>query len=226
MNEHTMELEIIREYHAKPSGYISEETAREIGPVLYDLAVQGNCTASRVVEEAKDPASPLHKHLNWDDESAATLYREAQARSLLGCVQYDVIDRKSGKTLTTRAFFAIRTPNEGTARGDSDALEEEIAVPAPFLGTRSRQNQRVYMTLEMVGQEEYRQTQIVEYAVRSIVGWWNRYKTYSQLMPEHDPKLDILLPGIKNLLLRAGLIEDDVKEEKEEALEPEPALAG
>lgn len=44
---------------------------------------KGTLTPKAVVEDARDPDSPLHEHFDWDDTSAAERYREEQARGLI-----------------------------------------------------------------------------------------------------------------------------------------------
>lgn len=50
----------------------------------------GQVTPERVLEAAIDPASPLHKCFEWNDEKAGHAYRIDQARSLIRRVKYQV----------------------------------------------------------------------------------------------------------------------------------------
>ena len=50
---------------------------------LEAMAAEGPLTASRIVEEATDPAHPLHDRFNWDDTDAAHQWRLQQARRLI-----------------------------------------------------------------------------------------------------------------------------------------------
>lgn len=52
----------------------------------------GNIPPKRVLEDAKNPKSPLHKYIEWDDRKAAFLYRLNQARELISYC----IDRTTG----------------------------------------------------------------------------------------------------------------------------------
>lgn len=56
------------------------ETVRD---ALRSLDAEGRLTAEDVVAAAEDPASPLHQHFNWDDQAAANLHRQEQARALI-----------------------------------------------------------------------------------------------------------------------------------------------
>jgi hypothetical protein len=45
--------------------------------------VHGKITQEVVIEEARNPESPLHPYFEWDDSRAAQKYREAQALQLM-----------------------------------------------------------------------------------------------------------------------------------------------
>ncbi len=55
----------------------------EVLDALKSLADQGDLTPRRVVDEARDPQSPLHGEFNWDSQVAAQQYWEWQARKLI-----------------------------------------------------------------------------------------------------------------------------------------------
>ena len=50
----------------------------------------GRLTPELVVEAARDPASPLHSHFEWDDPKAAAAHRLDQARTLIRSVKIQV----------------------------------------------------------------------------------------------------------------------------------------
>ena len=50
------------------------------------LEDHGRITPARVVEAARDPESPLHRYIDWDDTTAARKYRLVQARNLIRVV--------------------------------------------------------------------------------------------------------------------------------------------
>lgn len=54
----------------------------------------GGLTPSLVVEDARDPESPLHSHFEWEDSVAAERYRHTQARRLLASVEVLIQVRK------------------------------------------------------------------------------------------------------------------------------------
>lgn len=60
----------------------------------------GRLTPELVVEAARDPASPLHSHFEWDDPKAAAAHRLDQARTLIRSVKIQV----------TVADFTLKAP--------------------------------------------------------------------------------------------------------------------
>lgn len=66
---------------------------------------EGQLTAELVVDEARDPSSPLHARFEWDDQKAAHEHRLAQARQIIRIVADVVADSK------VRAF--VHVPSSG-----------------------------------------------------------------------------------------------------------------
>lgn len=55
----------------------------------------GILTPNAVVDDAKDPKSPLHDQFEWDDRKAAAHYRIEQARELIRKVRVEIeVDEK------------------------------------------------------------------------------------------------------------------------------------
>lgn len=76
---------------------------------IYDS--HGELTPRLVLDEARDPAHPLHDRFEWDDSVAAERYRLDQAHRLI--ITAKIVYRKAkGKTPArdVRAFHAVRTP--------------------------------------------------------------------------------------------------------------------
>lgn len=68
----------------------------------------GELTPDQVVNEAADPASPLHNWFEWDDSVAAAYYRLWQARALLNSFEISYT-RPDGSTSTVREFPSVQT---------------------------------------------------------------------------------------------------------------------
>ena len=65
-------------------------------------------TPDDVVDEASDPASPLHSYFEWDDSEAAARFRLIQAAGLIRSVKVRVTRTKGSEDedLTIRAWVA------------------------------------------------------------------------------------------------------------------------
>lgn len=59
-----------------------------------------------VLEEAKNPDSPLHKYFEWDNDNAAYKFRLIQARELIASVKFRIISKK-GEEVPVRVFYNI-----------------------------------------------------------------------------------------------------------------------
>lgn len=84
-----------------------------IGAVFSEIARKNNnhLHAHTVVNEARDPASPLHKHFEWDNSKAAEGFRLQQARALIRTVL--VSDNNNPEAEPVRAFFSIKDDKDG-----------------------------------------------------------------------------------------------------------------
>ena len=73
----------------------------------------GRITPDAVVEDARDPRSPLHSHFEWDDSAAARQYRLDQARALIRTVKLEI----SIVSNTIAAPHYVRDPRAGDGQG-------------------------------------------------------------------------------------------------------------
>lgn len=85
---------------------------------------RGDLNSEIVVEEATDPAHPLHDQFDWDNESAGHKYRLEQAAKLLRSVR--ITRQESSATPSDlRAFVAVRGAD--THRASYVPTEEALA---------------------------------------------------------------------------------------------------
>lgn len=80
-------------------------------------------TAEIVVEDARDPASPIHSFFEWDDTVAAEQYRLHQARGLIRAV----VGRYAGpegQEKRIRAFVHVPAPPNPHYRPVEQAMSE------------------------------------------------------------------------------------------------------
>lgn len=106
---------------------------QKIGEALEAIAKAngGRIEPEAVVEAARDPANPIHKHLEWDNDKAAAAHRIEQARGIIRVVRVENEDSESG---TCRAFFSI-TDDRGRAYRPARAV---ISSAEMMLALRKR----------------------------------------------------------------------------------------
>lgn len=78
---------------------------------IYDQ--HGRLTPGLIVDEARDPAHPLHTRFEWDDAAAGEAWRRTQAQELIRSVK--VVYREATEKETARrvrAYHAVRTETE------------------------------------------------------------------------------------------------------------------
>ena len=64
----------------------------------------GVVTVDMVIDAAKDEASPLHSHFEWDNDKAAENYRRWQARALIARCKITIA---SSEGVEVRAFVSL-----------------------------------------------------------------------------------------------------------------------
>lgn len=90
----------------------------------------GGLRPQTVVDAARDPASPFHRHFKWDVEYAANQHWLSTARKLIGVVKI-VATNVRGDEVPVRAMASIRCANTD---GDDDGYEE---APPTYVSVRS-----------------------------------------------------------------------------------------
>lgn len=90
-------------------------------------AKRGSLTPEIVVEEARDPAHPLHHRFTWDDTEAARKYRLHEAGQLLRVTYRQPLG--GGRTADLRAFWVVHEPRTGTPTNEYKPLEEVVDDP-------------------------------------------------------------------------------------------------
>lgn len=99
--------------------------ARQVGDHLELLRQEykGELTPKDVVDDARNPNSPLHSHFEWDDGEAAEAYRLSQARNLIRSVVaiYTSPDRPAQRV---RAYVSIPEPGAPHYRATEHAMSQ------------------------------------------------------------------------------------------------------
>src|SRR5207244_3697017 len=94
---------------------------QKIGEALAAISDKagGHLTPDAVVAAARERRSPLHRHFEWDDATAAEKYRVDQARSLIRSVHLSHEDSEDGMA---RAFLSVREKGGTSYRALADVL--------------------------------------------------------------------------------------------------------
>lgn len=82
-------------YTSTTGFHISAKKVQVYGEYLYEVLAEkhdGTLTPGIVVEDAKNPDSPLHEVFDWNNKSAAHKYRLVTARNLVRSIEVEIID--------------------------------------------------------------------------------------------------------------------------------------
>lgn len=92
----------------------SAEVAQVVGDHLDLLRQQndGKLDPVQVVEDARNPNSPLNGYFDWDDSEAARLYRLQQARGLIRSVVAIYRTSPDSGPKSIRAFVSVTTGDD------------------------------------------------------------------------------------------------------------------
>lgn len=102
---------------------------------IYDA--RGTLSAPLVVDEARDPNSPLHSRFEWDDTVAGDRYREVQARELIRSVRIVYREAKGKRPEgSTRAFQHIRRDDASTYVPSDEVARDPILTQIVLMDMR------------------------------------------------------------------------------------------
>lgn len=137
---------------------LSNEQAERYGQRLSVLVEENNgaLTPEQVVEDAKEPTSPLHDYFMWDNAKAAAQWRLDQARYLMRSITVVIKREDTKEEESARYLYNIK----------SVPVDEEI--------------QQVYVPIQRVMAEEDLRSQVIEEALRKIEHWRARYRQYRE----------------------------------------------
>lgn len=93
----------------------------------------GKLQPEDVVDDAKNPNSPLHSFFEWDDTAAAHEHRLKQARSLIRTVV--AVYKENPKSEPVRAYIHVR-PSPATAAADDKPYYTEVTEALSVPSTR------------------------------------------------------------------------------------------
>lgn len=114
--------------------------AQEAAHALRDIYLRchGNDLPRHIVDEARNPDSPLHSYFTWDDAEAAEAHRLTQATSLIRRVKVRVIQAPETEPIVARVYIAAKDTDPLTSHpsgryvhvdeitGDRNAIENVL----------------------------------------------------------------------------------------------------
>lgn len=147
-------------------GRFTQEDVDRIGPVIYRLALQnGGVRPAELLEAARDPASPVHAYIPWDDARAAERYRLLVAKKLLKAVNIVFTVNRHGRPQETvvRAVHFVRVPvvDQSAAEAVSEEADPEVSRPRRQRVTPTR---NAYVAFTTVVQSEDLRRQVLDAA--------------------------------------------------------------
>lgn len=163
-------------YFADPGSPFNDKDAEQLGPWLTDLAESGHGTPEAIVLAARQPDSPAHDYFQWNDPTAADLYRRTQARRMARSIlcRVRVAD---GTYRDVRAFYSVKV----------EVADRDHGQPKMT---------RVYVTKNQARDSEEFGRQIIEDARQRLVAWRDRYEKYREVFPSFDeefgPVMDVI----------------------------------
>lgn len=108
------------EVQIKVSGLPTDQMAR-----IKDIVKpSGELSAHDVLDDARDPSSPLHSRFEWDDSVAGEEYRLGQARDLIRRVKVTIIPAKKSEPIIVRAYIAKKDVDAGSTSGTYLPIEQ------------------------------------------------------------------------------------------------------
>lgn len=89
------------------------KTSAEVAAgVMDELSQEGRLTAANLVDASRPEDAPLHREFEWDNDKAAEMYRQDQARLMIRNIV--IINEQSEQQETTRAFVHIKEEETST----------------------------------------------------------------------------------------------------------------
>jgi len=106
---------------AKPGSMVSEEAANDVGGVWQELYATGKRSAADLLEAARDPESPAHKHFEWDDSVAAEKFRLGQAKKFIRSLE--IVESPHSKE-AVRGYWKVPETSE------YKHIDEVVEIPS------------------------------------------------------------------------------------------------
>lgn len=144
-------------FKAARGARFDDEKAQAYGDYLSELSEKKGqmLTTEEVLDAARPEKSPIHGYFQWDDSLAAESWRMVQARNLVNHIEIQVVDVYGERQ--TKAFHSIEVEVEGV------------------------EARRYYVSVEMVGRDEYLRSKVIAGALAELKRWEMKYRDYKEL---------------------------------------------
>lgn len=114
-----------RRWRARRGARFDDDQAQKIGERLEVLAERlgipyVQLTTQQIMDDAYVRSSPLHVQVEWDDVTAASLYRKKQIRDVMNHLDIESVD-EDGNVTRTKAFYNVRLK-----RSESESTDVEV----------------------------------------------------------------------------------------------------
>lgn len=156
------------EYAWKPvPGQVFRGEAQVIGEHVERLVEQrhGRLTPDDIVEDARNPVSPLHPNFEWDDMAAAALHRRSTARALM------------------QSIVIVRIQ------------DQDIPAPVrAFVNVVADDKQHYYTPITVAMNDATLRDQIIEQAWKELQSWRKKYEEYREFAQVIEAISGIALP--------------------------------
>lgn len=159
MNNTQSKIEMQKMYEAAPGSHLSNEQARRYGERIDSLKRDyGYISPEIIVEDAKNPNSPLHNYFIWDTDKAAYQHWLTQARYILRSIVIKIV--RSEESIPVRVYFNVSAPQE---------LKETIGI------------KQIFVSAEDVARNTAYKEEVIASAKAELEGWAGRYQIYTEL---------------------------------------------
>ncbi|HAM40532.1 MAG TPA: hypothetical protein DCP69_04155 [Candidatus Omnitrophica bacterium] len=155
-------------------GAVVKADAQAVGGALDDLLQKTGALETWAVVRAAEPEdSPLHVLFEWDNTTAAAMYRREQARYVIR--QIRIIE--DGKPIP--AYVNVTFPEAGK---DTTPTVYQVKVMMAGAATPARG----WITPEDAMEDPVLRAQVLEDALKNIAAWRRRYSAFSELATIFD----------------------------------------
>lgn len=133
------------------------------GQLFEKLEAEGALTPKNVVDRSRPEKAPLHGEFEWDDETAAELYRQRQAGHLMRCIV--TVDETKKHT-----------------EGEEEAVPVRAFYPVSVVSVP-----RQYVSIKTVMSNQELYDNVLARAKRELRSFVEKYNTLEALAPVLEP---------------------------------------